>query len=104
MIIARNDESRPDKGWYIELAHPALPFIGFANQGINEPHYHISSPRAAAPSSWMMFQSLSILETSSPSSLARCIRLSRTRRTSHFVLHCPPVKGDKAVVPLRGGG
>ena len=29
MIVARNDASRPAKGWYSELAHPALPFIGF---------------------------------------------------------------------------
>ena len=40
MIIARNDESKPAKGWCFELTHPALPFIGFANQGINERHYH----------------------------------------------------------------
>lgn len=40
MIVARNDAARPAKGWYRELLHPALPFIGFANQGISDQHYH----------------------------------------------------------------
>ena len=40
MRLARNDGKQPAKGWYSELTHPALPFIGFANQGINERHLH----------------------------------------------------------------
>jgi len=40
MRIARDDDSRPAKGWYFELAHDALPFIGFANEGVDEQHYH----------------------------------------------------------------
>jgi mannose-6-phosphate isomerase-like protein (cupin superfamily) len=40
MLLARNDQARPAKGWYTELTHPALPFIGFANRGVNEQHWH----------------------------------------------------------------
>jgi hypothetical protein len=40
MMLARNNETRPAKGWYTELAHPALLFIGYANRGINERHVH----------------------------------------------------------------
>jgi mannose-6-phosphate isomerase-like protein (cupin superfamily) len=40
MHIARNDPAKPAKAWYTELAQPDLPFVGFANEGVNERHYH----------------------------------------------------------------
>ena len=43
MRIERCHPDRPAKGWYRTLADPGLPFIGYANQGISEPHYHRNS-------------------------------------------------------------
>jgi quercetin dioxygenase-like cupin family protein len=106
MIIARNDESRPAKGWYFELAHSALPFIGFANQGINQEHYHRELYEVylvARGSSTIIVDDASIalrpgdVVVVEPGEIHTFVENSPDY--FHFVLHCPPVKGDKVMVP-----
>jgi mannose-6-phosphate isomerase-like protein (cupin superfamily) len=102
MRIARADNSRPAKGWYLELAHPVLPCIGFANQGIDEPHYHRElwevylvatgtstivvddTPIALGPGDVI------VVEPGEVHTFAES-----TPDYFHFVLHCPPITGDK---------
>ncbi len=105
MILARNDESRPAKGWYGELAHPSLPAIGFANQGINERHYH----RQLCEVYLVVRGSSTIVVNDAPLALhagdAIVVEpgeihtfVENTPDYFHFVLHCPPIRGDKVVV------
>jgi mannose-6-phosphate isomerase-like protein (cupin superfamily) len=106
MLLARNDQARPAKGWYTELTHPALPFIGFANRGVNEQHWH----RELCEVYLVARGSSTIVVNDQP------IRLyagdvivvepeeihtftEGTPDYFHFVLCCPPIKGDKVVVP-----
>jgi mannose-6-phosphate isomerase-like protein (cupin superfamily) len=102
MRIARADDSRPPKGWYRELAHQALPSIGFANQGIDEPHYHRELWEVylvASGSSTIIVDNTPIalgpgdvivVEPGEVHTFA-----DSTPDYFHFVLHCPPIKGDK---------
>ncbi len=102
MRIARADKSRPAKGWYLELAHPVLPAIGFANQGIDEPHYHRELWEVylvARGTSTIVVDDTTIalgpgdvivVEPGEPHTF-----VESTPDYFHFVLHCPPVKGDK---------
>jgi len=104
MKIARGDNSRPAKGWYFELAHPALPFIGFANTGIDEQHYH----RELCEVYLVASGASTIVVDGTPIALwpgdvivvepgeVHTFTAS-TPDYFHFVLHCPPVKGDKVV-------
>jgi len=105
MIIARNDASRPAKGWYRELVHPALPFIGFANQSINERHYH----RELYEIYLVAKGSSTIVVGDLPTTLHAGDVLvvepgevhtfvENTPGYFHFVLHCPPIKDDKVDV------
>lgn len=105
MVIARNDASRPAKGWYRELAHPALPFIGFANQGINERHYHLELREVylvARGSSTIVVGNTPItlhagdVIVIEPGEVHTFVQ--STPDYFHFVLHCPPIGDDKVVV------
>lgn len=106
MIIARNDESKPVKGWYSELVRPELPSIGFANQGIKESHYHrksyevylvakgSSKIRVAEITTTLHAGDVLIVE---PGELHTFVE--NTSDYFHFVLHCPPIRDDKVVLP-----
>jgi quercetin dioxygenase-like cupin family protein len=105
MILARKDAARPAKGWYRELFHPALPFIGFANQGINDQHYHRQLYEVylvARGSSTIAVDEIAItLHTGDviviePGEVHTFVK--STPDYCHFVLHCPPVSGDKVIV------
>jgi len=102
MLIARHDESTPVKGWYPKLSHPTLPMIGFANQGVNEPHFH----RKLREVYLVARGSSTLLVNGAPVSLHAGdvivvepdevhTFIDSTPDYFHFVLHCPPVKGDK---------
>ena len=106
MMLARNNETRPAKGWYTELAHPALPFIGYANRGINERHLHRELHEvylvARGNSTIVVNDNPIALHAGDviviePGEVHTFIASSLDYY--HFVLHCPPVKGDKVVVP-----
>ena len=105
MIIDRNDETRPAKGWYFKLAHPALPYIGFANQGVSEKHYHCELCEVylvATGSSIIVVDDVQITLSAGdvmviePGEVHSFV--SSTPDYFHFVLHCPPVEGDKVLV------
>jgi len=102
MQIARNEQTRPAKGWYRELTHPALPFIGYANQGINEPHLHRELCEVylvASGSATIIVNDNSVtlyagdVIVVEPGEVHTFVE--STPDYFHFVLHCPPVKGDK---------
>jgi quercetin dioxygenase-like cupin family protein len=104
MIVARNDAARPAKGWYRELVHPALPFMGFANQGLNDQHYHRELYEVylvARGSSTIVVDETSIsLHTGDvivvePGEVHTFVK--STPDYFHFVLHCPPINGDKII-------
>lgn len=106
MLLARNDESTPDKGWYVDLFRPELPAIGFANAGINEPHYHNVLREVylvARGSSTMIIDGMEVVLNAGdvivlePGELHTFVR--NTDDYFHFVLHCPMVRGDKVLVP-----
>lgn len=105
MIVARHDPATPAKGWHRELIHPALPFIGFATQGINDRHYHRQLHEVylvARGSSTIVVGETSItlhagdVIVIEPGEVHTFV--SSTPDYLHFVLHCPPVKGDKVTV------
>ena len=105
MLITRNNESRPAKGWCFELAHEKLPFIGFANQGIHEPHYHQELYEVylvARGNSTMLVDNTPVklhagdVIVLEPGEVHTFIENSEDY--FHFVLHCPPAKGDKVVI------
>ena len=105
MRIARADDSRPAKGWYFELAHQALPFIGFANEGVDEPHYHRELCEvylvARGSSAIVVDETLIALGPGDvivvePGEVHTFVE--STPDYFHFVLHCPPVRGDKVVI------
>jgi quercetin dioxygenase-like cupin family protein len=106
MLIARNEVSRPAKGWYTELFQPELPAIGFANEGVNEPHYHRELREVylvARGSSKIIVDRQEITLNAGdvlvvePGEVHTFV--SNTPDYFHFVLHCPPVRGDKVLVP-----
>ena len=105
MKIARNDDARPPKGWYLELADEALPLIGFANEGVDEPHYHEKLCEVylvARGASTIVVDGTPI--TLRPGDVVVVQPgeahsfVESTPDYFHFVLHCPPVKGDKVVI------
>ena len=105
MIIARNDESKPAKGWYSALFHSSLPAIGFANQGIDERHCHHELYEVylvARGSSTIMVNGTSISLSAGdvivvePGEVHTFVE--NTPDYFHFVLHCPPIRGDKVVI------
>ena len=105
MLLARNDEATPDKGWYVDLFRPDLPAIGFANAGINEPHYHRELREVylvARGNSTMLVDGKEIILTAGdvivlePGEIHTF--LSNSTDYFHFVLHCPQVRGDKVIV------
>jgi quercetin dioxygenase-like cupin family protein len=105
MLIARNDETQPAKGWYTELAHSKLPFIGFANQGINEPHLHRELYEVylvVRGSSTILVNGTSIVLHAGDVIVIEPGEAHTFVENSpdyfHFVLHCPPVKGDKVAL------
>ena len=82
-----------------------LPFIGYANQGINERHLHRELYEVylvARGSSTIVVNDSSItLHTGDvivvePGEVHTFI--VNTPDYFHFVLHCPPVRGDKVLV------
>ena len=106
MIIARNDDTRPAKGWYTELFHPDLPAIGFANQGINEKHYHTQLREVyliVRGSSTIVVNDQQVTLNAGdvivvePGEVHTFV--DNTPDYFHFVLHCPLVRGDKVLVP-----
>lgn len=106
MLIARNDESSPAKGWYTELFRPELPAIGFANEGINEKHYHEELREVyliVKGSSTMIIDDTTI--TLNPGDVIVVepgevhTFVDNTPDYFHFVLHCPLIRGDKVLVP-----
>ena len=105
MLLARNDEATLDKGWYVDLFRPDLPAIGFANAGINEPHYHRELREVylvARGNSTMLVDGKEIILTAGdvivlePGEIHTF--LSNSPDYFHFVLHCPQVRGDKVIV------
>lgn len=106
MILARNDETRPAKGWYTELFRPELPAIGFANEGVNEQHYHQELREVylvASGSSKMIVDGVEVtlyagdVIVVEPGEIHTFVE--NTPDYFHFVLHCPLVRGDKVLVP-----
>jgi mannose-6-phosphate isomerase-like protein (cupin superfamily) len=105
MKIARSDGSRRPKGWYFDLAHPALPFIGFANQGIHERHYHRQAHEVylvARGSSTIVVDDVAFLLSAGDIAVVEPGEVHTFTSSSedyfHFVLQCPPVEGDKVTV------
>lgn len=105
MILERNDVSTLAKGWYRKLARPALPLIGFANHGIDEPHYHHQSHEVylvARGSSTIVVDGTALTLSEGdvivvePGEVHTFV--ASTSDYFHFVLQCPPSSGDKAVV------
>jgi quercetin dioxygenase-like cupin family protein len=106
MIIARNDESKPTKGWYSELTRGGLPSIGFANQGIKERHYHRKSYEV-----YLVVRGSSTIRVNQTTTTLHAGDVivvepgelhtfqDNTSNYFHFVLHCPPTVNDKVVVP-----
>ena len=105
MIVARHDQSQPAKGWYSELFHPSLPAIGFANRGIGERHYH----RELYEVYLVVRGSSTIVVDDTPTTLRAGdvivvehgevhTFVENSPDYFHFVLHCPPVRGDKVIV------
>ena len=105
MQLARNNLAQPVKGWYRELTHPALPFIGYANQGINERHLH----RELCEVYLVARGNSTIIVNDKPITLDAGdvivvepgevhTFVESTPDYFHFVLQCPPVKGDKVLV------
>ena len=106
MKLARNDPARPAKGWYTDLTHPVLPFIGFANQGINERHVHRELCEVylvATGSSTIVVDNRPITLQAGDAIVVEPGEvhtfIENTPDYFHFVLHCPPIRGDKVVVP-----
>lgn len=106
MLLARNDEATPDKGWYDNLFRPELPAIGFANAGINEPHFHRELREVylvARGSSTMIVDDKEIVLNAGdvvviePGEAHTFV--SNTPDYFHFVLHCPQIRGDKVLLP-----
>ena len=105
MLIARNDESSPPKGWYTALFQPDLPAIGYANAGIDEPHYHreLREVYLVARGSSTMIVDGARIELRAGDVVVIEPGEAHTFSDSspyyfHFVLHCPQLRGDK--VPL----
>jgi quercetin dioxygenase-like cupin family protein len=105
MIVARNDESKSAKGWYRELFHPSLPFIGFANQGIDEKHYHRELYEVylvARGSSTIIVNGEPIILHAGDVIVVEPGEVHTFTKSTqdyfHFVLHSPPIKDDKVVV------
>jgi len=105
MMIARSGESGPAKGWYGELFHPSLPAIGFANWGIDERHFHRQlyevylvargRSRAIVDGTPVTLNAGDVLVVE-PGQVHTFV--DSTADYFHFVLHCPPVRGDKVIV------
>jgi mannose-6-phosphate isomerase-like protein (cupin superfamily) len=105
MIVARNDVFGPAKGWYRELTHPALPRCGFANQGINERHYHRELREVylvARGSSTIVLDGAAVTLHAGDAIVVEPREVHTFSWSSpdyfHLVLQCPPVPGDKVVV------
>ncbi|MFZ5917826.1 MAG: cupin domain-containing protein [Chloroflexota bacterium] len=105
MILVRNDDTKPAKGWYTELLGLPLPAIGFANQGIDEPHHHRELYEVylvARGRSTMMVNGEPIVLAAGdvivvePGEVHTFV--GHTPDYLHFVLHCPPIQGDKVIV------
>lgn len=108
MLVARHDESQPAKGWYTNLFHPALPAIGFANAGINEPHFHRELHEV-----YLVARGQSTVQIDREQIVLRAgdvlvvephevhTFLDHTPDYFHFVLHCPRIQGDKAAAVLE---
>lgn len=107
MILARNDDTRPAKGWCNELFVEALPAIGFANEGVNEPHYHRKLHEVylvASGTSTIAVDGVRIklgpgdVIVVEPGEVHTFV--DSTAGYFHFVLHCPgpAPTGDKVVV------
>ncbi len=106
MLIARNHETKPAKGWYTELAHPALPFVGYANEGINERHLHRQLYEVylvTRGSSTIVVDDTPIMLHAGDVIVVEPGEVHTFTASSpdyfHFVLHCPPIKGDKVITP-----
>lgn len=104
MLIARHDAAQPAKGWYTDLFHPALPAIGFANVGINAPHYHRELREVylvARGRSTLLLDGQEITLAAGDVLVVEPGEvhtfLASTPDYFHFVLHCPRIQGDKVV-------
>jgi quercetin dioxygenase-like cupin family protein len=104
LLFARNDPVTPAKGWYRELFHCGLPLIGFANQGVNEPHYHgelyevylvaRGSSTIEVEGTFLTLHAGDVIAIE-PGETHTFV--ASTPDYFHFVLHCPPGAGDKVV-------
>lgn len=106
MRLARNDPARPPKAWYAELAHPDLPFIGFANQGVNDRHYHRQAHEvylvARGSSTIVVNDATVVLHPGDvlvvePGEVHTFVQ--NTAEYFHFVLQWPALGNDKVPVP-----
>ncbi len=110
MLLARNDETSPAKGWYLQLTDPALPAIGFACKGINEPHYHrcLREVYLVARGNSTLFVNGEVVELEPGDVIVVEPGEVHTFAASsadyfHFVLHCPAIPGDKVAASEAGG-
>jgi len=105
MIIARSRQSGSCKGWYDELASQNLPAIGFATTGIDEPHRHRELHEVyliARGSSILIVDDRRVTLNAGDVIVVEPGEghtfVESTPDYFHFVLHCPPVSGDKVLL------
>jgi quercetin dioxygenase-like cupin family protein len=105
MLIAHSDESKPAKGWYTELFRSDLPAVGYANEGVNDPHYHRELREVylvARGSSKIVVDGCELTLSAGdviviePGEVHTFVE--NTSDYFHFVLHCPMIRGDKVLV------
>jgi uncharacterized protein YjlB len=108
MIITHLDPSKPAKGWYELPELPALPWIGFATQGIPEPHHHRQMCEVylvASGSSTLLVNGaaveLDIGDVMVVEAGEEHTFVASSPDYFHFVLQCPRVVGDK-VLAVQG--
>ncbi len=102
MILAHADAEQ-SKGWYVGSWNSNLSIpIGYANEGINEPHYHAQMHEvylvARGKSTALVNEQRVTLETGDvlvvePGEPHTFIQSSSDY--FHFVIHTPCIKGDK---------
>ena len=106
MRIARNDPTRPAKDWYRELIGPELPLIGFANQGVNDRHYHRQTYEiylVARGSSTIVVDDIPVILHEGdvlvvePGEVHTFVE--NTPDYFHFVVQSPAVGNDKVAAP-----
>jgi quercetin dioxygenase-like cupin family protein len=108
-MIHMTRATQPAKGWFFGPWNSAVPIpIGFANQGINEPHYHAHMHEiylVAQGTSTVIVHGQTITLHAGDALAVEPHEVHTFTRSSpdylHFVLQVPFVAGDKVVVELH---